>query len=149
MEVSGFRAAHRPDRLLSVWPQAQRSEGWPSVLFGFSTSDRCNPDLVGDGVTEFALGDHVAALTTFGGYAEYIYLRQDKLVHVPTALAPAEVATLILNYLVAYQVLHRVAQVKTGDRVLIIGASGGVGTAFLQLGKLANLTMYGLAPELL
>jgi len=56
---------------------------------------------------------------------------------------------LILNYLVAYQVLHRVAQVKTGDRVLIIGASGGVGTAFLQLGKLANLTMYGLAPELL
>jgi NADPH:quinone reductase-like Zn-dependent oxidoreductase len=52
---------------------------------------------------------------------------------------------LILNYLVAYQVLHRIAQVKPGDKVLIVGASGGVGTAFLQLGKLANLTMYGLA----
>jgi NADPH:quinone reductase-like Zn-dependent oxidoreductase len=102
-------------------------------------------DAIGDGVTEFALGDHVAALTILGGYAEYIYLRQDKLAHVPTALDPAEVATLILNYLVAYQVLHRVAQVKARDRVLIIGASGGVGTAFLQLGKLANLTMYGLA----
>jgi NADPH:quinone reductase-like Zn-dependent oxidoreductase len=60
-------------------------------------------------------------------------------------LNPAEVAPLILNYLVAYQVLHRMAQVKANDKVLIIGASGGVGTAFLQLGKLENLTMYGLA----
>jgi NADPH:quinone reductase-like Zn-dependent oxidoreductase len=50
-----------------------------------------------------------------------------------------------LNYLVAYQVLHRVARVERGDRALIIGASGGVGTAFLQLGALAQLEMYGLA----
>jgi NADPH:quinone reductase-like Zn-dependent oxidoreductase len=42
-------------------------------------------------------------------------------------------------------VLHRSAKVKPDDKVLIIGASGGVGTAFLQLGKLANLTMYGIA----
>ncbi len=52
---------------------------------------------------------------------------------------------LILNYLTAYQALHRVARVKAGDRVLIIGASGGVGTAFLQLGRVAGLQMYGLA----
>ena len=52
---------------------------------------------------------------------------------------------LILNYLVAYQVLHRIAQVRPGNRVLIVGASGGVGTAFLQLGRLADLKMYGLA----
>jgi NADPH:quinone reductase-like Zn-dependent oxidoreductase len=51
----------------------------------------------------------------------------------------------VLNYLVAYQILHRVAQVKPGDKVLIIGASGGVGTAFLQLGRLAGIEMYGLA----
>jgi NADPH:quinone reductase-like Zn-dependent oxidoreductase len=41
--------------------------------------------------------------------------------------------------------MHRVVQVKAGDKVLIIGASGGVGTAYLQLGKLAGLKMYGLA----
>jgi NADPH:quinone reductase-like Zn-dependent oxidoreductase len=45
----------------------------------------------------------------------------------------------------AYQMLHRSVQVKAGDKVLVIGASGGVGTALLQLGKLANLSMYGTA----
>jgi len=102
-------------------------------------------DAIGEGVANVAVGDQVAALTTLGGYAEYIFLGEEKLVHVPAALDPAEAVTLILNYLVAYQVLHRSAQVKPGDKVLIIGASGGVGTAFLQLGKLANLTMYGIA----
>ncbi len=102
-------------------------------------------DAIGAGVSDVAVGDHVAALTVFGGYAEYIYLSQDKLVHVPTSLDAVEVTPLILNYLVAYQVLHRMAKVKPHDKVLIIGASGGVGTAFLQLGRLDNLMMYGLA----
>jgi NADPH:quinone reductase-like Zn-dependent oxidoreductase len=102
-------------------------------------------DAVGEGVTGFAAGERVAALTTFGGHAEFIYLPEGKLVDVPAGLDPAEAVTLILNYLVAYQILHRVAKVEPGDKVLLIGASGGVGTAFLQLGKLAGLKMYGLA----
>jgi NADPH:quinone reductase-like Zn-dependent oxidoreductase len=64
---------------------------------------------------------------------------------VPQGLDAAEAVVLVLNYLVAYQVLHRVAGVKKGDKVLIVGASGGCGTAFLQLGALAGLKMYGLA----
>jgi NADPH:quinone reductase-like Zn-dependent oxidoreductase len=102
-------------------------------------------DAVGDGVTAVAVGDRVAALTKVGGYTEVIYLAQDQLVHVPAGLDPAEAVVLILNYLVAYQVLHRVARVHPGDTALIVGASGGVGTAFLQLGQLAGLRMYGLA----
>jgi NADPH:quinone reductase-like Zn-dependent oxidoreductase len=101
--------------------------------------------MVGEGVKSVKVGDRVAALTNFGGYAEYIYWNASRLVHVPTTPDAAEAVTLILNYLVAYQILHRVAQVKAGDKVLIVGASGGVGTAFLQLGKLAGLKMYGLA----
>jgi NADPH:quinone reductase-like Zn-dependent oxidoreductase len=104
-------------------------------------------DAVGEGVTKVAVGDRVGALTNLGSYAEYLYWDAAKLVPVPTSLDPAKAATLVLNYLVAYQVLHRVAQVTSGDKVLIVGASGGVGTAFLQLGKLANLTMYGLASK--
>ncbi len=102
-------------------------------------------DAVGEGVTNVAVGDRVAALIGHGGYSEYIYLGKEHLVHVPTTLDSAEAVTLILNYVSAYQMLHRTAKVKAGDKVLIIGASGGVGTALLQLGKLAGLVMYGTA----
>ncbi|MFX1520999.1 MAG: medium chain dehydrogenase/reductase family protein [Promethearchaeota archaeon] len=104
-------------------------------------------DAIGEDVTNVAVGDRVAALTNFGGYAEYIFFDAEHLVQVPTVLDPAEAVTLILNYVVAYQVLHRSAQIKAGDKILIIGASGGVGTAFLQLGKLADLTMFGIASK--
>jgi NADPH:quinone reductase-like Zn-dependent oxidoreductase len=104
-------------------------------------------DAVGQGTTEVEEGDRVGALTQLGSYAEYLYWPEEKLVSVPTTLDPAEAVTLILNYLVAYQIMHRVVQVKAGDKVLIVGASGGVGTAFLQLGKLAELKMYGLASK--
>ncbi len=104
-------------------------------------------DALGKGVTNVVVGDRVAALTVFGGYAECIFLGKEQLIPVPATLDPAEAVTLLLNYIVAYQTLHRSAKVKAGDKVLIIGASGGVGTAFLQLGKLANLTMYAIASK--
>lgn len=102
-------------------------------------------DAVGAGVAQTKTGDRVAALTVYGGYAEYVYVTEKKLIPVPPALDPVEVVPLILNYIVAYQTLHRSARVKAGDVVLIIGASGGIGTALLQLGRVAGLKMYGLA----
>jgi NADPH:quinone reductase-like Zn-dependent oxidoreductase len=102
-------------------------------------------EAVGEGVADAAVGDRVGALTVVGGYSEYLYWRGDRLIAVPATLDPAEAVTLILNYIVAYQVLHRAAKVEAEDKVLIIGASGGIGTAFLQLGRLADLGMYGLA----
>jgi len=102
-------------------------------------------DAIGDGVTKVAVGDRVAALTGYGGYTEVIYLGQEHLVIVPQALSPEDIVVLTLNYVTAYQMLYRVAKVKSGDKVLINGASGGVGTALLQLGKLAGLKMFGTA----
>ena len=49
----------------------------------------------------------------------------------------------MLNYVTAYQMLHRFAKVRSGQRVLIHSAAGGVGSALLQLGCLAGLEMYG------
>ena len=104
-----------------------------------------NVEATGRDVHQVAVGDRVAALTIHGGYSEVIYLDQGKLIHAPTRLDPAEAVLLMLNYVLAYQLLHRTAKVKPGDKALIIGASGGIGTAFLQLGRLAGLRMYGIA----
>jgi NADPH:quinone reductase-like Zn-dependent oxidoreductase len=93
------------------------------------------------------VGDRVGALTIVGGYSEYMYWRSDRLIPVPAALDPAQAVPIILNYIVAYHALHRSAKIKVGDTVLISGASGGIGTAFLQLGKLAGLKMYALASK--
>jgi NADPH:quinone reductase-like Zn-dependent oxidoreductase len=102
-------------------------------------------DAIGNKVVEVRVGDRVGALTVLGGYSEYLYWRSDRLISVPVSVDPAEAVTLVLNYIVAYQVLHRSARVKSGDSALIIGASGGIGTALMQLGRLAGLKMYGIA----
>ena len=98
---------------------------------------------LGEGVSGIEPGDTVAALPISGAYAEVICLPQRQLVPVPSELDPAEAVSLILNYVTAYQMLHRSAKVTRGQRVLIHGAAGGVGTALLQLGRLAGLEMYG------
>jgi len=100
-------------------------------------------DRLGDGVSGIALGQIVAAMPIHGAYAEYVCLPQRTVVPVPPGLDPAEAVSLILNYITAYQMLHRSAKVRAGQRALIHGASGGVGTALLQLGRLAGLEMYG------
>jgi NADPH:quinone reductase len=98
---------------------------------------------LGDGVSGIERGDLVAALPITGGYAEFVSLSQEELVPVPSGLDAARAVSLILNYVTAYQMLHRSAAVKRGQRVLIQGAAGGVGSALLQLGRLAGLEMYG------
>ena len=98
---------------------------------------------LGDGVSGIEPGQIVAALPIHGAYAEFVCLPQRELVPVPPGLDAAEAVSLILNYITAYQMLHRSAHVRPGQRALIHGAAGGVGTALLQLGRLAGLEMYG------
>ena len=100
-------------------------------------------DRLGEGVTAIESGQLVGAMPISGAYAEFICLPQGELVPVPAGLDAAEAVSLILNYVTAYQMLHRSAKVKAGQRVLIHGAAGGVGTALLQLGRLAGVQMYG------
>jgi NADPH:quinone reductase-like Zn-dependent oxidoreductase len=100
-------------------------------------------DRLGNGVSGIEPGQMVAAMPIHGAYAEFVSLPQRELVPVPSGLDPAEAVSLILNYVTAYQMMHRSARVKPGQSVLIHGASGGVGTALLQLGRIAGLEMYG------
>ncbi|KDB09179.1 NADPH:quinone reductase [Burkholderia sp. lig30] len=100
-------------------------------------------DRLGRGVSGVEPGQMIAALPISGAYAQYVCLPQGELVPVSPGLDAAEAVSLVLNYVTAYQMLHRSAKVRPGQRVLIHGAAGGVGTALLQLGRLAGLEMYG------
>ena len=100
-------------------------------------------DRLGDGVSGIEPGQVVAALPIHGAYTQFICLPKDELVPVPPGLDTGEAVSLVLNYITAYQMLHRAARVKAGQRVVVHGASGGVGTALLQLGRVAGLEMYG------
>jgi NADPH:quinone reductase-like Zn-dependent oxidoreductase len=100
-------------------------------------------DQLGAGISGIEPGQIVAALPVSGAYAEFVCLPQRELVPVPPGLDAAEAVSLVLNYVTAYQMLHRSAKVRSGQRVLIHGAAGGVGSALLQLGRLAVLKMYG------
>src|SRR5215468_1775068 len=115
-------------------PRAPFTPGWDLV----GVVDRLGADVSG-----IEPGQIVAAMPISGAYAEFVCLPQRELVPVPSGLDPAEAVSLILNYITAYQMLHGSAKVRSGQRVLIHGAAGGVGTALLQLGRLAGLKMYG------
>ena len=100
-------------------------------------------DRLGDGTSALEPGQMVAALPISGAYAEFVCLPESEFVPVPAGLDPAEAVSLVLNYVTAYQMMHRSAKVRRGQRVLIHGAAGGVGSALLQLGRLSGLEMYG------
>jgi NADPH:quinone reductase len=104
-------------------------------------------DLLGAGVTELAAGTIVAGgpYPEGGCYASHLCRAADSLVPVPEGVDPAEAVCLVTNYLTARHVLHDTAQARPGERVLVQGAAGGVGTALLQLGALAGLDLYGTA----
>lgn len=92
---------------------------------------------VGRGVSKFKLGDEVFAISgaSLGCYAEYKCLSEDAAIALkPTALTFAEAATLAFAGTTALDFLRR-GQLQRGERVLINGASGAVGTAAVQLAK--------------
>jgi NADPH:quinone reductase-like Zn-dependent oxidoreductase len=102
-------------------------------------------DAIGAGVTGFDLGQRVAALTVYGGFAELLVREAEHFLPIPDGVSDRDAAAVILNYLTAWQMIHRVAKVRPGQTALVTGAAGGVGTAALQLLRLAGVKTYGAA----
>jgi NADPH:quinone reductase-like Zn-dependent oxidoreductase len=127
----------------TVLMQHGQYPGAPVVPFtpGYDLVGRV--DKIGPEVSGIEHGHLVAALTVFGSYSQYICLPAHELIPLPAGIDPAEAVCLVLSYVTAYQMLHRMAHVKPGERILVHGAAGGVGTALLQLGALAHVEMYG------
>jgi NADPH:quinone reductase len=100
---------------------------------------------LGPGCSRLHAGDRIGALTVFGADAERVCVPESGAVDVPEDLDPGEVLSLLFPYMTAYQVLHRTAQAKRGETVLVHGAAGRVGVAALELGAVAGLRLYGTA----
>lgn len=131
----------------TVLMQHGQYPGAPAVPFtpGYDLVGRV--DKIGPEVSGIEHGHLVAALTVYGSYSQYICLPAHELISLPAGIDPAEAVCLVLSYVTAYQMLHRMAHVKPGERILVHGAAGGVGTALLQLGTLAHVEMYGTASQ--
>ncbi len=123
------------------------------IYYGFKETPPLSPgydmvgvvDEIGESVEGFEIGQMVADLTVWGAYSQYLLRPTSGLVAVPPGLDPAEAVSMVLSYVTAYQLLHRLAKVQPGQRILVHGAGGAVGTALLQLGSLLDLEMYGTA----
>ena len=90
---------------------------------------------VGEGVTGVRPGDRVIAASTWGGFAEEMVADADRLVPMPDAMDYVPASAFILTYGTSYHALVDRAQLKAGETLLVLGASGGVGLAAVQLGK--------------
>jgi NADPH2:quinone reductase len=90
-------------------------------------------DAVGPGVTTLRVGQRVCALLVWGGYATHVVRAASDWVPVPDGLDDAEAVSLVLNYVTAYQAIHRNARLAPGTTALVTAAAGGVGQALVQL----------------
>ena len=99
---------------------------------------------VGSAVTRFSTGDEVFGISR-GSFAEYAAVRVDKLSHKPANLTFVQAAVVPISAGTALQGLTDAGRVKAGQRVLIIGASGGVGSFAVQLAKAMGAEVTGVA----
>jgi NADPH:quinone reductase-like Zn-dependent oxidoreductase len=102
-------------------------------------------EAVGRDVTRFRPGDAVFGWTESGSYAEYASVPEDQLVPMPANLSFVQAAAVPISGLAALQGLRDIGEVQAGQRVLVIGAAGGVGSFAVQLAKAFGAQVTGVA----
>jgi NADPH:quinone reductase len=90
---------------------------------------------VGDGVKNFRPGDHALLMAEQSGFAEFAVMPEDQCINVPSSLPFTEAASMALVYDTAYFALKDRGRIQPGETVLVLGATGGVGLAAIQLAK--------------
>lgn len=98
---------------------------------------------IGSAVTRFAAGEEVFGIGK-GSFAEYGAAKEDKLAAKPAGLSWEQAAAVPVSGITAYQGLHDVGHIEPGQGLLVIGASGGVGSYAVQLGKAAGAEVTGV-----
>jgi NADPH:quinone reductase-like Zn-dependent oxidoreductase len=124
---------------VGLYPDAPKV---PSVV-GYEVAGTI--EAVGDGVDPARVGERVLAGTRFGGYAEIVNAAADDTVVLPESMSFEQGAAVPVNYATAWAALHGYGSLRTGERVLVHAAAGGVGIAAVQLAKAAGAIVDGTA----
>jgi NADPH:quinone reductase len=103
-------------------------------------------EAVGSSVTKVKPGDRVyTAQTLTGAYAEYALALEDQVHPLPKNISFEQGAGVWVPYGTAYHAVHHFAKARAGETILVHGASGGVGTASLQITRAMGMTVFGTA----
>ncbi|MEO1449075.1 MAG: zinc-binding dehydrogenase [Bacteroidota bacterium] len=124
---------------LGLYPAAPKPPG----ILGYDIAGRI--DTIGKGVEGLTKGQRVAAMTRFGGYAEYACTQASGVVPLPDALSGETGTALMTQYGTAWHMAEDRVRLHEGDHVLIHAAAGGVGTALVQLARHHGCVIYGTA----
>lgn len=100
---------------------------------------------VGEKVTRFKVGDRVMGLTGYGAFAEEVVVAETNLLPVPDAMSDEEAAAFTMVYGTSYHALKQRAQLKEGETLLVLGASGGVGLSAVELGRVMGARVIAAA----
>jgi NADPH:quinone reductase-like Zn-dependent oxidoreductase len=115
----------------------------PPLTPGYSVIGKVR--LNGQDCSKFKIGDRVACLSKYEGQAELINLPEKYLIPVPEGVDGKAAVSLILDWVTAYQMLHRAAHVTAGQKIFVHALSGAVGGALLRLGQLQGAQVFGTA----
>lgn len=126
---------------MGLYSSAKEFVGWP-ITPGFEISGVV--ESIGEGVTKFKPGQKVIAITLFGGYTSYISLPEDQIFPLGDKFTFEQGASLPAVFLTAYYALMELAHPRQNDKILVHSAAGGVGSALVQLGKLAGCKVVGV-----
>ena len=100
---------------------------------------------VGENIQNFAVGDRVMATPGIGGLAEQVAVKADGLRKIPHSMDFKTAAGFAMIYTTSYYALKQRAQLQPGETLLVLGASGGVGLAAVELGKLMGAKVIAAA----
>jgi NADPH:quinone reductase-like Zn-dependent oxidoreductase len=115
----------------------------PPLTPGYSVIGKVR--LNGQDCSKFKIGDRVACLSKYEGQAELINLPEKYLIPVPEGVDGKAAVSLVLDWVTAYQMLHRAAHVTAGQKIFVHALSGAVGGALLRLGQLQGAQVFGTA----
>jgi synaptic vesicle membrane protein VAT-1 len=138
VKAAGINFADTMARL-GLYPDAPKT---PCVM-GYEVAGTI--ETLGEGVSDFAVGDRVMAGTRFGGQAELVTVPADQALPIPERLSFEQGAAFPVNYGTAYAALIIMGSLREGDRVLIHAAAGGVGIAATQIARNVGAEIFGTA----